>query len=37
MVKVKVICDSKVALGAECGMGQGKFEIMVCRLELGLV
>ena len=37
MLTVKVSWESKIALGAECRTGQGKFESKVCRLQLGLV
>ena len=36
MLKVKVIWESKTALGEECITVHGKFEIRVFRLELGL-
>ena len=41
MLKVNVICESKVVLETDCSTGQGKFEIrfrimVSVRLELGL-
>ena len=37
VLKVMVIWESNVSFGAECRTGQGKFEIRVSQLEVGLL
>ena len=37
VLNVEVIWESELSCGAECRTGQGKFEIRVSQLELGLL